>query len=727
MDEEDLAAVKEEQTLAATEDFSALGSTESFLSGRERRPESLAATLEDLVVPSSDKQIIGLRLLRTMGWRDGQGLGPLISYERHIREWKSAAPALDDDEADADIHAQKHQFAPRDVPVVSFRAKTDRFGLGYDSYRGFPGPISQLREAAMASKSKERIPMAGILRTSGLEADVDEDVFAAIDEPELSKATRVAGRDLAAPIASIRGFRQCHDGRPPLHRFLLTSVASKIERWFAPPVLPPDYIPKRAASSTPGSVAIAGEPPKAAAVGLPKDADKESLSIMDMLPEKERRRLRELKQSIREPPKALPAASPSAGVEKSVAQAALKGFMPFQDDPLKQARYRRFLEVHAGIEPSASPGDDAKSGIEFERQRESDEFARAANIFRPLSSAMASRFVSASSESSLPAAEQLLASKQMVAPATERPPRRSDAIWRPARLLCKRLNIANPYPDDPDPGADLEEGALGERENEARAKIFGSMSATTPLPSASLPASAPMFGSEDSGPDVGSLNIEHSSADGKDPILDYERPEIDLFKAIFEDAPPTVAIDVVPADDDDGAPSLASALPLVSPVPETPAPLPRQAALEYRKPTLAGRSGAFESSASVSKSDTQRVRRPEPDDLVIGPEKRRMHERARDDPHAPRDKPTRDRRRIETSDPGKIANPARAGSSSSSDETERTRSKARSARKRSKAIWVEKPPSSFGNGNSAANPPATRSMSSATPTKAIPARSWTGC
>ena len=37
-------------------------------------------------------------------------------------------------------------------------------------------------------------------------------------------------------------------------------------------------------------------------------------------------------------------------LKKEVALAALKGYMPFQNMPSKQARYKRFLEVKAGIE-----------------------------------------------------------------------------------------------------------------------------------------------------------------------------------------------------------------------------------------------------------------------------------------------------------------------------------------------------------------------------------------
>jgi len=36
-------------------------------------------------------------------------------------------------------------------------------------------------------------------------------------------------------------------------------------------------------------------------------------------------------------------------LKKEVALAALKGFMPFQNMPSKQERYKRFLEVKAGI------------------------------------------------------------------------------------------------------------------------------------------------------------------------------------------------------------------------------------------------------------------------------------------------------------------------------------------------------------------------------------------
>lgn len=87
-------------------------------------------------------------------------------------------------------------------------------------------------------------------------------------------------------------------------------------------------------------------------------------------------------------------------VPKDVALLALKGFMPFGDNPKKQERYRNYLENHAGM--LTEDGIPKKilpipEGLTYDAaMKEMDEFAKAARIFRPISAMMSGRFTSAS-------------------------------------------------------------------------------------------------------------------------------------------------------------------------------------------------------------------------------------------------------------------------------------------------------------------------------------------
>lgn len=96
------------------------------------------------------------------------------------------------------------------------------------------------------------------------------------------------------------------------------------------------------------------------------------------------------------------------------------------------------------------------SGLtEWEREREKEEFARSAALYRPLNSTMAARFTSAkqpddhrivyedvpAQESSDSSDQTQAASMKMFGKLT-----RDSFEWHPENTLCKRFNIPNPYP-----------------------------------------------------------------------------------------------------------------------------------------------------------------------------------------------------------------------------------------------------------------------------------------
>lgn len=124
-------------------------------------------------------------------------------------------------------------------------------------------------------------------------------------------------------------------------------------------------------------------------------------SVFDYIPAKQKDKLDELlgdltkgdkhaaKQVIYNIPK----------IDKPVALAALRGFMPFGDNLKKQARYRTYLEGQAGLDVDQANTDiqlKVPEGMTlYEVQKELEEFTRAAQIFRPMSNMMASRFTSA--------------------------------------------------------------------------------------------------------------------------------------------------------------------------------------------------------------------------------------------------------------------------------------------------------------------------------------------
>ena len=72
-------------------------------------------------------------------------------------------------------------------------------------------------------------------------------------------------------------------------------------------------------------------------------------------------------------------------------------FKPFQASPAKQTRYEQYLVCLQNNRKDALKFLQPKDMTEWERERERVEFERAAHLYRPMKTTMASRFVSAGS------------------------------------------------------------------------------------------------------------------------------------------------------------------------------------------------------------------------------------------------------------------------------------------------------------------------------------------
>ena len=83
-----------------------------------------------------------------------------------------------------------------------------------------------------------------------------------------------------------------------------------------------------------------------------------------------------------------------------MAEAALKGFMPFGNDLPKQARYKRFLEdiIEKSKSKESSDNKDPPKKLTDDEANETREFSKAAMIYRPLSNMIASRFTNETGE-----------------------------------------------------------------------------------------------------------------------------------------------------------------------------------------------------------------------------------------------------------------------------------------------------------------------------------------
>ncbi|KAJ8343358.1 hypothetical protein SKAU_G00306870 [Synaphobranchus kaupii] len=144
MDEEDLG----EHGIAPRE----ITTTDDFASGKRdkmkdkaRAITSLTApipgdtVLEDLVAPA--RISVGVELLRKMGWKEGQGVGPRLKRKparqgnvAGIKAYDCALPpkgSEESEEEEDEYIPENVTFAPKDVTPIDFTPKDNLHGLGY--------------------------------------------------------------------------------------------------------------------------------------------------------------------------------------------------------------------------------------------------------------------------------------------------------------------------------------------------------------------------------------------------------------------------------------------------------------------------------------------------------------------------------------------------------------------------------------------------------------------
>ena len=504
MDDEDIADAAESQRVKTAEGFAGLGSTQD---DSDRRGGFI-----DLF--KIDGETMGVKLLKKMGWKEGQGVGPKV--RRKARLDGMGRPG---DDADA-----THLFAPENTKMISFIKKNDHKGLGFEGEAklssnglGSDTPKSEDEDedstdflAPQITKKKKKPARGGIgigiLNDTGSDDEDPYDIGPKISynriigadkkkkkpvngaaNPLLKSKPVFISKKTALARAAV-GLRKCHDGRLPLDGFILSStdefssIVQSSDK-YKPPLIPENWISSR--TPKPGSQAAAylstADAAKASKLD-PKsrasilgEAALPGKSVFDFLSPAARDRLASasgktnLPAALGEIPdgyamtndekrRELLAQVPK--VDRYTADAALargaSGFMPYGEDELKRNRYRTYLENQAGTSPNLpdrGPGMNRDDWL-----KELREFASCAQIFKPMSGLMATRFTASSTAPKLasdaPESKETLLSKPVPKPEDPAeqaaklgmygPMTRSSTDWYPTRLLCKRFNVKPP-------------------------------------------------------------------------------------------------------------------------------------------------------------------------------------------------------------------------------------------------------------------------------------------
>jgi G patch domain-containing protein 1 len=577
MDEEDRSEVGfAPQRVTAKDDFA--------LVEEKKAPVAVDGLLagkafSELVISTDNS--VGVRLLKMMGWKEGQGVGPRLAERARNKAAKQSRWG--------DEHAEGKTFAPVDVSIDSYTAKDNVHGIGY---KGLSSTDFQL------DVGKKKRLGAGF----GVGAMEDQDVDDVYDDDDVDRSgyDRFAGGPAAAEVSGAAPARHLFKPRshsaqstqqqqqqqqhpnhrevmahlygsndPPLRGFRAATVGFEKKMAHRAEQVPVGFNPFHV-FATPGPAftqhsRAPGLPPPGAQLSA-----KERMSILGETP------LPSAASAALDPPKlAPPAVEPTRPARAlpprptiTAKEAMSVGvFRPFKKEPDKEARYLAYLDNlqfdHSHLQP-------------HDREREIDQFHQAAKMYRPQQGALTNRFAAAVDDDANDGSKDggaaankaaLAAADAKKDPAQQAKLARANAVdlkmfgrltretheWHPASLLCKRFGVPDPYPKSALVGlaSGTKKGGLNLFNNMDNAPDAVKRMQSGP------PAGFPAFPQHKVAAAI-VPPMPRPSVPEADVAPLPPRPEMDIFKAIFSDSDSSSSEDEDEDEEEDGEGSVSN-------------------------------------------------------------------------------------------------------------------------------------------------------------------------
>ncbi|KAI1731848.1 g-patch domain-containing protein [Ditylenchus destructor] len=480
--------------------------------------ERSVSVLADLLRPVNDS--IGVRLLKQMGWRPGKGIGPKVTKrvmeKRRVREAAGRGETINFDAEvveEIETHIPNAEFAPEDVSSLFFTPKENVHGLGYNPLKD-TGVLTQnygvVATGLKTSKSGKAI--RGQAFGVGAFEEEDEDVYTNFD---LSQYDFEIGGKQPGTMETPR-----FDSS-----FVPAKKTSNSRKFFAAPRLPPHFRPvhkpqELKVKHLSQKVLNLGE--KMSPFERARFLGDRDHSVLDLLSEKDRQFLQTVKDEK----------------QKVLDKKKQSESEPFEEEPLKAHRFKKFVSY-------------LKRGLYFEQPPEltrlewNEEFNQFKNALTPELRALLPEVRSrheplAKLDYAQPIAEKLQARFQKESSfyaekSTEKQDDLQTAVkmkafgdltrkkykWYPAKELCKRFNVPNPYPDSSFLGVP-ELQKVGKPSSDLGISDLGV------LPTTSMEVKRNEQPKEN--------KIQQVISSGKNVAIVTHKPPAELLKALFEES-----------------------------------------------------------------------------------------------------------------------------------------------------------------------------------------------
>ncbi|GAB0087800.1 G patch domain-containing protein 1 homolog [Sergentomyia squamirostris] len=399
---------------------------------------------------------IGTRLLRRMGWREGQGVGSRLTRRKkkeaqrqHRKEEKAArsygcalgpidVEKSQDEASDSSDSDSEVTFAPDDYDSFTITPKVNLFGLGYVGLERNP-VLSQTRDTfAIMGKNNKKLVISGKAFGVGAFEEEDDDIYGRDDMTQYDFTLEDKRTTKKTIPKAIEG----HKVNFGIEGFTLSSLGTSTTLKVFRIELPRDYQPRNYLLR------------KSRFAPLPQEVESEL-----------RKNSRSEKTALAETPST--SKSSDSRREERKSEKTSSGTKFFARDLGKQERFEKFLEIsdkssEEVIKEFFRVNQPLNLSL-YECQMEQREFLQVRRMHRPLAGLMSDRFVSAcssenpgKSEENKEAQEaeksvQVEVKESPQQPAVEGPEdgkyysKRIVIMWKPHPMLCKRFNVPEPY------------------------------------------------------------------------------------------------------------------------------------------------------------------------------------------------------------------------------------------------------------------------------------------